>query len=438
MSKITDFTPDKGNANKGTPRGLKALDTSLRQYGAGRSILVDKKGRVIAGNKTLERAADIGIDDVIVVESDGTKLVAVKRTDLDLENDGGKARALATYDNRVGQLDLDWDIDALKEVDSDVLKDLWTVEELDKAGIIEKTMGDAEPQIDRAAELQEKWQVKTGDLWRIGDHRLLCGDSTKREDVERVMGGEKARLCFTSPPYADQRTYKIGGFDWLTLMMNVSDRLFEIAGNPADIIINLGMSYKDGQVNYYWNDWLDYVYHLEHPLYGWYVWDKGRGFPGDYHGRLATAHEFLFHFSIGHAQANKWVEKAESSFERNKYKKTVMQRDKDGTFQPIGSLSTIHQLTKIPDSVIRMPQETAAQNHPAVYPVEFPEFGLMTWSNENDIVCDPFVGSGTTIVACQNLGRKCRAIEISPEYCAVTLERMATAFSGIEIERMLD
>jgi hypothetical protein len=126
MAKLSDFTPDKGNANKGTQRGLKALDTSLRQYGAGRSILVDKKGRVIAGNKTLERAADIGIDDVIVVESDGTKLIAVKRTDLDLESDDGKARALATYDNRVGQLDLDWDIEALQSVDSDVLKDLWT------------------------------------------------------------------------------------------------------------------------------------------------------------------------------------------------------------------------------------------------------------------------------------------------------------------------
>jgi hypothetical protein len=122
--KLSELTPDKGNANKGTQRGLKALDTSLRQYGAGRSILVDKNGVVIAGNKTLERAADIGIDDVIVVESDGTKLVAVKRTDLDLEDDGGKARALATYDNRVGQLDLDWDVDALKMVDSDVLDKL--------------------------------------------------------------------------------------------------------------------------------------------------------------------------------------------------------------------------------------------------------------------------------------------------------------------------
>jgi len=122
--KISDLTPDKDNANKGTQRGLKALDTSLRQYGAGRSLLLDRDNRIIAGNKTAERAADIGLDDVIVVETDGTKLVAVKRTDLDLEDDGGKARALATYDNRVGQMDLDWDVDALKNVDANVLTDL--------------------------------------------------------------------------------------------------------------------------------------------------------------------------------------------------------------------------------------------------------------------------------------------------------------------------
>lgn len=122
--KITELTPDPSNANKGTQRGLKALDKSLRQYGAGRSILLDRDNRIIAGNKTAERAMDIGLEDVQIVDSDGTKLIAVRRTDLDLEDDGGKARALATYDNRVGQLDLDWDLDNLSGVDQDVLDDL--------------------------------------------------------------------------------------------------------------------------------------------------------------------------------------------------------------------------------------------------------------------------------------------------------------------------
>jgi len=84
MAKISDLIPDSGNANKGTERGAAQLEVSLRKYGAGRSILIDRNGRIIAGNKTVENAAAIGLDDVIVVETTGDKLVAVKRIDLDL------------------------------------------------------------------------------------------------------------------------------------------------------------------------------------------------------------------------------------------------------------------------------------------------------------------------------------------------------------------
>lgn len=112
--KASELTPDIRNANKGTERGRGALETSLRQYGAGRSILVDKHGRIVAGNKTLETAAEIGLDDVLVVQTDGTQIVAVQRMDLDLAQDD-KARMLAYADNRVGQLDLDFDAEILAE-----------------------------------------------------------------------------------------------------------------------------------------------------------------------------------------------------------------------------------------------------------------------------------------------------------------------------------
>src|SRR5579859_6091797 len=105
--------PDPNNANKGTPRGRGLLEHSLRQYGAGRSILTDKNGVVIAGNKTLETAADIGLP-VKVVETDGTELVVVQRTDLDLTRDKA-ARELAYADNRVAEVDLDWDAEQLAE-----------------------------------------------------------------------------------------------------------------------------------------------------------------------------------------------------------------------------------------------------------------------------------------------------------------------------------
>jgi DNA modification methylase len=118
------------NANRGTERGRDMLEKSLRQYGAGRSILLDKHGRIIAGNKTAQTAAEIGLDDLVVVETDGKQVVAVKRMDLDLENDDD-ARALAYADNRVAEVDLDFDpLQMVMDRDAGKLPDFWTDEEI--------------------------------------------------------------------------------------------------------------------------------------------------------------------------------------------------------------------------------------------------------------------------------------------------------------------
>ncbi len=132
IKRLSDLQPDPQNANKGTERGLRLLEDSLQQNGAGRSILVDRNGVVIAGNKTLERAADLGFEDVIVVPTNGTKLVAVQRTDLDLETDP-RARRMALADNRVGQVDLDWDPAVLAELAAEndkLLAGLWNPDEM--------------------------------------------------------------------------------------------------------------------------------------------------------------------------------------------------------------------------------------------------------------------------------------------------------------------
>ncbi len=128
---VADLTPDPRNANRGTRRGKKALADSLARYGAGRSILIDKNGTVIAGNKTVEEAREAGITEVIVVPTDGTKIVAVQRTDLDL-GEGGTARELAYADNRVAELGLDWDADAIAQdiaAGAD-LSAMWSAEEI--------------------------------------------------------------------------------------------------------------------------------------------------------------------------------------------------------------------------------------------------------------------------------------------------------------------
>ncbi len=133
-TKINELLPDQHNANKGTERGRYMLEESLRKYGAGRSILVDKHGRVIAGNKTLELAGSIGLDDVIMVPTDGTKIVAVQRTDLDLDTDP-RARELAYADNRVSEVDLAFDAEVLAaDLNAGIdLSTFWRDEEIDDA-----------------------------------------------------------------------------------------------------------------------------------------------------------------------------------------------------------------------------------------------------------------------------------------------------------------
>ena len=114
-AKITQLIPDGRNANAGTARGGSMIERSLREYGAGRSVLVDKHGVLIAGNKTVEAAVSAGINDVVLVPTDGKTLVVVQRTDLDISTDV-RAKELGIADNRAGEVSLKWDADVLLEL----------------------------------------------------------------------------------------------------------------------------------------------------------------------------------------------------------------------------------------------------------------------------------------------------------------------------------
>lgn len=135
--KLKDLVPDARNANRGTDRGRKAVAASLAAHGAGRAILLDRDNRIIAGNKTTEAAAAgaLASDDVLVIDSDGTKLIAIRRTDLSLADDAS-AKQLAIADNRTGELGLAWDIDNLKVIGAEVsLEPFFEKAELDALGI---------------------------------------------------------------------------------------------------------------------------------------------------------------------------------------------------------------------------------------------------------------------------------------------------------------
>ena len=110
---VEQLIPDNKNFNKGTEYGQHLIEESLRKFGAGRSILLDKNNRIIAGNKTIENAAIVGLENVIIVETDGNQIVAVKRKDIDLDSANGRELALA--DNATSKANLAWDMDIITE-----------------------------------------------------------------------------------------------------------------------------------------------------------------------------------------------------------------------------------------------------------------------------------------------------------------------------------
>ena len=116
-AKISDLVFDDKNFNKHTEYGMSLIEKSIRNNGAGRSILIDKNNRIIAGNGVTEIAGQIGLDDVQIVETDGTKIIAVKRTDIDLDSKQGREMALA--DNATAAVDLEWDADAIADVSAE-------------------------------------------------------------------------------------------------------------------------------------------------------------------------------------------------------------------------------------------------------------------------------------------------------------------------------
>lgn len=152
---LASLIPDERNANRHSERGVGMVENSLRTYGAGRSILIDKNRRIIAGNLTAEQAGSIGMDDIIIVPSDGTRLIAVQRTDLDLLTDD-RAKLLAIADNRSAEVSLDWDADVIKALSDEVdLSGLFSEQEL-AAILDEATL----PDTDQAhATLSERFGV---------------------------------------------------------------------------------------------------------------------------------------------------------------------------------------------------------------------------------------------------------------------------------------
>jgi DNA modification methylase len=259
----------------------------------------------------------------------------------------------------------------------------------------------------------------------IGDAELWLGDC--REILPSITD---ISCVATSPPYTDRRLY---GFDEIPAWRDlVSTPLSKIASDGAQVLINLGVTHENGEVDTYWDDLIADMKAASWRLFGWYVWDKQDGMAGDWNGRLAPSHEWVFHFNKVARKPNKVVLCKGAGLLG--YKGNTGLRRQDGSLSGWTHMGVPTQQFKIADSVLRLqPQKDRRdpfiRSHPAVYPVELPLLIVESYTAKAETVCDPFMGSGTTGVACAKLGRKFIGIEIEPKYFDIACRRIEKAYA---------
>jgi DNA modification methylase len=412
---ISSISQDPANLRKHGERNIDAIVASLRKFGQQHPIVIDSKGIILSGNGRYMAAVKLGWTDIKVVESSLT---------------GSAATAYAIADNRTAEL-AEWDTTALAETlralqseEFDTTAAGYSDGEIDALveGLGSELLGaDKEIVEDEIPEPPADPITKAGDLWILGEHRVLCGDSTNADDVARLMDGVKADLCFTSPPYGQQRDYTVEGKakvqNWDGLMQGVFQNL--PMSESGQVLVNLGLIHRDGEWIPYWDGWIEWMRQQGWKRFGWYVWDQGPGLPGDWNGRLAPSFEFVFHFNKLTVKPLKIIDCIHAG-EKNHGSGL---RAKDGDVQGYSHSGQNVQALKIPDSVLRIMRHKARGiecEHPAVFPVKLSEFISDCWPGD---IYDPFLGSGTTLIAAQQLNRKCYGMEISPQYCDVIVKR---------------
>jgi len=274
----------------------------------------------------------------------------------------------------------------------------------------------------------KKPKTKPGQMFRLGDHRLLCGDCTDPEALQTLFKKEKASFSFTSPPYLDQREY---GGD-LNLDPKHLAKFLDIGKGYCSLFaVNLGIKRKSNQIIEYWQDYIQGAKAAKLKFLSWNVWNRGGASSiGLQNAMFPIAHEWVLIFGEK-KEINKTVPKKASTLARQEYYKpdsdgkvTSKKRGPDGKLRPSNKGDMSNPLTKM-NSVYNGAQHTAAnqQYHPAMFPVHLPEEYIRACSDPYDFIYEPFCGSGTSIIAAEKTDRKCLALEIDPAYCDVIIQR---------------
>jgi len=386
MSKITDLKFDEKNFNKGTQYGKSLMDKSFSKFGAGRSILIDKHNNIIAGNKSTETFAEMGLNNVQIVDTDGKTLIAVRRNDIDLDTPEGREFAVA--DNQTAKTNIDFDFEMLEsEIGTDTLEE-WGVE------FPEQEILEAEEDDFDAAPPENPITV-LGDLYEIGEHRLLCGDSTDSDQVAKLMNGDKADMVFTDPPYGMKLDTDYSGMSGGDRKGKTYDK---VIGDNEDfkpeLITTIFANFDYCKEIFIWG--VDYYFDLilNFKDGALIVWDKTLQANGD----AGYNSEF------------------ELCWSKNPHKKEVIHFN---WFRFFGLSS----------------QDIKTRVHPTQKPLQVITPYLKKHTEENNIIVDLYFGSGSTMVAAHQLKRKCYGIELDPKYCDVIVRRMLKLEPSMSLKR---
>lgn len=396
---------DDKNFNKHTEYGMGLLEKSLRENGAGRSVLVDKDDNIIAGNGIVEAAQKAGIVKTRIVEVTGDELVVVKRTDLEL--DSKKGRQMAFADNATAAADLAWDEERIGEAADEwgLVPEDWGVELPEAAD--GNGGGASEDEFDES-EVTEA-VCKRGEVWKLGEHRLMCGDSTSEEDFAKLMGEERADMVFTDPPY---NVEIVGGSHALPKTNRGGQRIMNDKWDSDE---------QAGQ-----ELWLP-------------AFTRLRESSKDQCAIYVTMPQGGTHMMMMMMMAQAgWQVKHEIIWRKNSL--VLGRQDYNYQHEPICyGWNKTHKFVGrgkfAKTSVWDIDRPTKSKEHPTMKPVELVAECMLDNSEEGDIVLDAFGGSGTTIIAAEQLNRKCRMMELDPHYCDVIIARWEK-LTGQKAERI--
>jgi len=391
---ISELIPNVRNPRRHPEKQIEQLKQSVDVYGFSKGSVVIQKGtnKVLAGHGMLSALKAKGFVEVDVIEADLTD---------DL------AEAFLIADNRLGETS-EWDIgnldELLKELASKgIPADYMGFEQKELSELLGSLGGyQADEKDDVIPEVKEAI-TKTGDLIFLGKHRLLCGDSTLKSDVDRLFGNDKAELLFTSPPYSDMRDYNGESDLSINYLINFISA-FEPFVNYQ--VINLGIKRTNNEIDQYWNEYINKAKECGYKLLSWNVWNRESAKTIAHQSAMfPIAHEWIFVLGKDRKDLNKTKGKAVATLKDKRIDNTCKQTT-------ITSVSTIQPAL-----------DKNEGGHPARFPISLPCEYIEAMTNEGDIVCDCFLGSGSTLIASQKLNRVCYGMEISPAYVDVIVKR---------------